>query len=84
MQKCRFHSQMSAPVGIGVKILAGTDVSPSCRSHCILTTPASNRRPSVVRDQRQLVSAALNADEFDHLITALSLHVVVDLVRPSC
>jgi hypothetical protein len=78
MQKCRFHSQnagfkMSAPVGIGVKILAGTDVS-----------PASNRRPSVVRDQRQLASAALNADEFDHLITALSLHVVVGLVRPSC
>jgi hypothetical protein len=38
MQKRRFHSQnagfeMSAPVGIGVKILAGTDVSPSCRNY---------------------------------------------------
>jgi hypothetical protein len=36
MQKRRFHSQnagfeMSAPIGIGVKILAGRDVSPSNR-----------------------------------------------------
>ena len=37
MQKRRFHSQnagfeMPAPIGIGVKILAATDVSPSCRT----------------------------------------------------
>jgi hypothetical protein len=41
MQKRRFHSQnagfeMSAPVDIGVKILAGTDVSPSCRKMGLL------------------------------------------------
>jgi hypothetical protein len=38
MQKCRFHSQnagfaqMSAPIGIGVKISAGGDVSLNRRS----------------------------------------------------
>jgi len=37
MQKRRFHSQnagfeVSAPIGIGVKILAGGDVSPSNRN----------------------------------------------------
>jgi hypothetical protein len=49
MQKRRFHSQnagfeMSAPVDNGVKILAGTDVSPSHRIHacetCTLVRPA--------------------------------------------
>ena len=58
MQKRRFHSQnagfeMSAPVDIGVKILAGTDVSPSCRSQ----RPEQTRRSYL---QQDVVSTSLS------------------------
>src|ERR1700731_4483327 len=54
MQKRRFHSQnagfeMSAPIGVGAKILAGGDVSPSNRSlhynNQKATMPSSIREP---------------------------------------